>query len=136
MKVLDNVTFTLGKTDKVAFIGLNDKAATVLFNILNEVDTPDSGSFKWGETVIKGYFRKDNNFEFKKPTIMVDWLTDYSKNKENTYVRGFLGRMLFSGEDALKKINVLSGGERVRLLMSRLMIEEKIHLSLMNQRTT
>lgn len=125
VKVLDNVTFTLGKTDKVAFIGLNDKAATVLFNILNEVDTPDAGSFKWGETVIKGYFRKDNNFEFKKPTVMVDWLTDYSKNKENTYVRGFLGRMLFSGEDALKKINVLSGGERVRLLMSRLMIEEK-----------
>lgn len=125
VKVLDNITFTLGKEDKVAFIGLNDKAATLLFNILNGVDTPDSGEFKWGETVEKGYFRKDNNFEFIKPTVMVDWLTDYSPNKETTYVRGFLGRMLFSGEDALKKINVLSGGERVRLLMSRMMIEEK-----------
>ncbi len=125
VKVLDNITFTLGKEDKVAFIGLNDKAATLLFNILNGVETPDSGEFKWGETVEKGYFRKDNNFEFKKPTVMVDWLTDYSPNKETTYVRGFLGRMLFSGEDALKKINVLSGGERVRLLMSRMMIEEK-----------
>jgi ATPase subunit of ABC transporter with duplicated ATPase domains len=124
-KVLDNVSFSLGKTDKIAFIGVNDKAATMLFNIINGVDTPDSGSFKWGETVIKGYFRKDNNFEFKKPTVMTDWLTDFSKNKETTYVRGFLGRMLFSGEDALKKINVLSGGERVRLLMSRIMIEEK-----------
>ncbi|WP_025724421.1 ABC-F family ATP-binding cassette domain-containing protein [Acholeplasma granularum] len=125
IKVLDDISFTLGKEDKVAFIGLNEKATTVLFNILNGYDTQDSGTFKWGETVIKGYFRKDNNDEFKKPIVMVDWLTNYSKNKEHTYVRGFLGRMLFSGEDALKKINVLSGGERVRLLFSKMMIEEK-----------
>ena len=124
-KVLDNVSFTLGKTDKVALIGLNDKATTTLLNIINGADQQDSGSFKWGETVIKGYFRKDNNFEFKKPAIMADWLTDFSNIKETTYVRGFLGRMLFSGEDALKKINVLSGGERVRLLLARMMIEEK-----------
>src|SRR5690554_47963 len=124
-KVLDNVSFTLGKTDKVALIGLNDKATTTLLNIINGADQQDSGSFKWDETVIKGYFRKDNNFEFKKPAIMADWLTDFSNIKETTYVRGFLGRMLFSGEDALKKINVLSGGERVRLLLARMMIEEK-----------
>jgi len=121
--VLNNISLTIGKEDKVAFIGLNQKAVTVLFEILGGHMEPDSGTFKWGDTVSLGYFKKDNNQEFKKPTVMVDWLTDYSKNKEVTYVRGFLGRMLFSGEDALKKINVLSGGERVRLLLSRMMIE-------------
>ncbi len=122
VKVLDNVTFTIGNTDKVAFVGVNQKAVTTLFNIINGLEQPDSGTFKWGETVFKGYFKKDNNEEFKAPTVMTDWLMDYSKNKETTYVRGFLGRMLFSGEDSLKKINVLSGGERVRLLLSRMMI--------------
>lgn len=122
IKVLDNVTFTIGNEDKVAFIGTNQKAVTVLFNILMGQLDADSGTFKWGSTINPGYFMRDHNHEFQKPTVMTDWLTDYSKNKESTYVRGFLGRMLFSGDDALKKINVLSGGEKVRLLLSRMMI--------------
>src|SRR5690606_5868709 len=125
VKMLNNITFTLGKEDKVAFVGLNQKAYTLLFDILTGKEEADSGSFKWGMTVNLGYFEKDHNYEFENNKIMVDWLTDFSPNKEITYVRGFLGRMLFSGDDALKSLNVLSGGEKVRLLMSRMMILNK-----------
>ncbi|MBN3490125.1 ABC-F family ATP-binding cassette domain-containing protein [Acholeplasma equirhinis] len=124
-KILDNISFTIGKEDKIVFVGLNQKAHTMLFDIIAGKETADSGVIRWGQTTNVGYFEKDHNYEFTTDTKMVDWLTDYSPNKESAYVRGFLGRMLFSGDDALKSIKVLSGGEKVRLLMSRMMILSK-----------
>lgn len=123
VKVLDNVSFIVGREDKVAFIGDNEKAKTMLFQILEGKETPDSGSFKWGSTVRLASFERDHGYEFEKPIPMTDWLMDYSPNKEVTYVRGFLGRMLFGGDDSLKNINILSGGEKVRVLLSRMMIQ-------------
>ena len=124
VKVLDNVSFTVGHDDKIAFVGGNELAKTVLFRILMEEMEPDEGSYKWGVTTSRSYFPKDNTQIFDTDMIIADWLTQYSKIKDQTYVRGFLGRMLFKGEDGAKKMRVLSGGEKVRVLFSRMMIEE------------
>ena len=123
VKVLDNISFTIGHDDKVAFVGGNEQAKTVLFKILVGELEPDEGSFKWGVTTTQSYFPKDNTAIFDTEDIIVDWLTQFSEIKDATYVRGFLGRMLFAGEDGVKKMKVLSGGEKVRVLLSRMMIE-------------
>ena len=122
VKVLDNISFILGREDKVAFVGPNEQAKTVLFKILSGEMEPDEGSYKWGLTTSQAYFPKDNSKEFDNDDTIVDWLMPYSPEKDATYVRGFLGRMLFSGDDGLKKVNVLSGGERVRVMLSKMMI--------------
>ena len=122
VKVLDNVSFILGHDDKVAFVGSNEFAKTTLFRILAGELEPDEGTYKWGVTTSQSYFPKDNTKEFDNDDTIVDWLTQYSEIKDATYVRGFLGRMLFAGEDGVKKVRVLSGGEKVRCLLSKLMI--------------
>ena len=122
VKVLDNVSFMLSSEDKVAFVGSNEIAKTTLFKILAGELEPDEGEFKWGITTSFAYFPKDHNEEFESDYSIVDWLMQYSPEKDTTFVRGFLGRMLFSGEEALKKINVLSGGEKVRCLFSKMMM--------------
>lgn len=122
VKVLDNISFTINKGDKVAFVGPNTIATTTLFQILAGEMEPDEGNYKWGVTTSQGYFPKDFTKEFDNDYIIVDWLTQYSEEKDATYVRGFLGRMLFAGEDGMKKVKVLSGGEKVRCLLSKLMI--------------
>lgn len=122
VKVLDNLSFIINREDKVAFVGSNTVAATTLFKILAGEMEADSGEFKWGITTTQAYFPKDNTKEFSGDEIIVDWLMPYSPEKDVTYVRGFLGRMLFAGEDGVKKVNVLSGGERVRVMLSKMMI--------------
>ena len=122
VKVLDNISFLMKPTDKIAFVGPNTLAATTLFKILSGEMEPDSGSYKWGVTTTQSYFPKDNTKDFSQDETIVEWLTQYSEDKDATFVRGFLGRMLFSGEDALKKVGVLSGGEKVRCMLSKLMI--------------
>ena len=122
VKLLDNISFTVGREDKIAFVGPNVMATTMLFKILAGEEEPDEGTYKWGVTTSQGYFPKDNTKEFDNDLIIVDWLTQYSDEKDATYVRGFLGRMLFAGDDGIKKLKVLSGGERVRCLFSKLMI--------------
>lgn len=122
VKVLDNISFVLNRTDKVAFVGGNELAKTTLFKILMGEMEPDSGSFKWGVTTSQAYFPKDNNAEFNRDMKIYDWLQMYSPVKDITYVRGFLGRMLFAGEDGEKNIRVLSGGEKVRCMLSKMMI--------------
>ncbi len=121
-KILDNVSFTLRHEDKVAFVGGNTKAYTTLFKILTDNMEPDEGKVKWGVTTSFGYFPKDNTEEFESEDTIVDWLMPYSPEKDITFIRGFLGRMLFAGDDALKNVNVLSGGEKVRCLLSKLMM--------------
>ncbi len=123
VKVLDNVSFILGHDDKVAFVGGNELAKTVFFQIITGEMEPDEGAYKWGVTTSQSYFPKDNTKIFDTDLIIVDWLTQFSEIKDATYVRGFLGRMLFAGEDGVKKMRVLSGGEKVRVLLSRMMIE-------------
>ena len=122
VKVLDNLTFTIGREDKVAFVGGNELAKTTLFKILTGEMEPDEGTYKWGVTTTQSYFPKDSTHEFDNEDTIVEWLTQYSEEKDVTYVRGFLGRMLFSGEDGVKKVKVLSGGEKVRCLLSKMMI--------------
>lgn len=122
VKVLDNVSFILGREDKVAFVGPNTIATTTLFKILAGEMEPDEGNYKWGVTTSQAYFPKDNTKEFACDDTIVDWLTQYSEEKDVTYVRGFLGRMLFSGDDGVKRVKVLSGGEKVRCLLSKMMI--------------
>ena len=123
VKLLDHISFTLGHDDKVAFVGPNSKATTALFQILAGEMEPDEGSYKWGGvTTSQAYFPKDNNAIFASDDTIVDWLMQYSPEKDVTFVRGFLGRMLFSGDDGLKKLNVLSGGERVRCMLSKMMM--------------
>ena len=122
VKVLDNISFILNKEDKVAFVGPNTIATTTLFKILVGEMEPDEGEFKWGVTTSQAYFPKDNTGIFKGDMNIVEWLAQYTDNDDMQFVRGFLGRMLFSGEDALKKVEVLSGGEKVRCLLSRMMI--------------
>lgn len=122
VKVLDNITFTLRHDDKVAFVGGNERAKTVLFQILMGEMEPDEGTYKWGVTTSQAYFPKDSTKEFDNDLTIADWLTGYSEIKDATYVRGFLGRMLFPGEDGVKKVRVLSGGEKVRCLLSKMMI--------------
>ncbi|MGN1174590.1 MAG: ABC-F family ATP-binding cassette domain-containing protein [Roseburia sp.] len=123
VKVLDNISFILNREDKVAFVGSNELAKTTLFKILAGEMEPDSGGYKWGVTTSQSYFPKDNTAIFDTDLTIVDWLTQFSEIKDATYVRGFLGRMLFAGDDGVKKMRVLSGGEKVRVLFSRMMIE-------------
>ena len=122
VKVLDDISFTLGRNDKVAFVGGNELAKTVFFKILMGEMEPDEGSFKWGVTTSQAYFPKDSTKEFDNDLTIVDWLTQFSEIKDATYVRGFLGRMLFAGDDGVKQVRVLSGGEKVRCLLSKMMI--------------
>ena len=121
-KVLDHISFILGHDDKVAFVGGNELAKTTLFKILMGELEPDEGSFKWGVTTSQAYFPKDSTSEFDNDYTIADWLMGYSPVDDITYVRGFLGRMLFAGEDGVKKVKVLSGGEKVRCLLSKMMI--------------
>ena len=120
--MLDNVSFIVGHDDKIAFVGSNELAKTTLFKILAGEMEPDSGTYKWGVTTSQSYFPKDNTEIFDTDLLIVDWLTQFSEIKDATYVRGFLGRMLFAGEDGVKKVKVLSGGEKVRCMLSKLMI--------------
>lgn len=122
VKILDNISFIVNREDKVALVGPNELAKTVLFKILSGEMEPDEGNYKWGLTTSQSYFPKDNTAEFDNDDTIVDWLTQYSPEKDATYVRGFLGRMLFAGEDGVKKVRVLSGGEKVRCMLSKLMI--------------
>ena len=122
VKVLDDITFTLGHDDKVAFVGGNELAKTTFFKILMGEMEPDEGTFKWGVTTSRAYFPKDSTQEFDNDLTIADWLTQFSEIKDATYVRGFLGRMLFAGDDGVKKVRVLSGGEKVRCLLSKMMI--------------
>ena len=121
-KVLDNISFIVGHDDKIAFVGSNELAKTTLFKILMGEMEPDAGTYKWGVTTSQAYFPKDNTEEFDNDYTIVEWLTGYSPVKDVTYVRGFLGRMLFAGDDGVKKVKVLSGGEKVRCLLSKMMI--------------
>ena len=122
VKVLDDITFTLGHDDKVAFVGGNELAKTTFFQILMGEMEPDEGTYKWGVTTSRSYFPKDSTREFDRDLTIADWLTQFSEIKDATYVRGFLGRMLFAGDDGVKHLRVLSGGERVRCLLSKMMI--------------
>jgi ATPase subunit of ABC transporter with duplicated ATPase domains len=122
-RVLDNVSFVVNKGDKIAFVGPNGLAKTTLFRILMEELEADSGEFKWGVTTSRAYFPKDNAAYFDGVDLtLVDWLRQFTKDQTETFVRGWLGRMLFSGDEALKKAGVLSGGERVRCMLSRMML--------------
>ena len=121
-KVLNDVSFVMGHEDKIAFVGSQELAKTTLFQILMGELEPDEGSYKWGVTTSQAYFPKDNTLEFDNDLTITDWLTGYSPVKDVTYVRGFLGRMLFAGEDGVKKVKILSGGEKVRCLLSKMMI--------------
>ncbi len=123
VKILDNISFIAGHNDKIAFVGSNELAKTTLFQILSGEMEPDEGNYKWGVTTSQSYFPKDNTAIFDTDLQIADWLTQFSEIKDATYVRGFLGRMLFAGEDGVKKMRVLSGGEKVRVLLSRMMIE-------------
>ena len=122
VKVLDNISFILGREDKVALVGPNELAKTTLFKILMGEMEPDEGDYKWGITTSQAYFPKDNSHEFDSEDTIYEWLMQYSPEKDVTYVRGFLGRMLFAGDDGMKHVNVLSGGERVRCMLSKMMI--------------
>jgi len=122
VKVLDDISFILGHEDKVALVGSDELSKTTLFQILMGEIEPDEGNYKWGVTTSQAYFPKDSSKEFSQDYTIVDWLTGYSAIKDVTYVRGFLGRMLFAGDDGLKRINILSGGERVRCMLSKMMI--------------
>ena len=122
VKVIDDVSFVIHHDDKVAFVGGTELAKTTLFQILMGEIEPDEGTYKWGVTTSQAYFPKDNTKEFDNDYTIADWLTQYSEIKDATYVRGYLGRMLFAGEDGVKKVKVLSGGEKVRCLLSKMMI--------------
>ncbi|BCN30255.1 ABC-F family ATP-binding cassette domain-containing protein [Anaeromicropila herbilytica] len=122
VKVLDDISFIIGRDDKAAFVGPNTLATTTLFKILAGEMEPDEGEYKWGITTSTAYFPKDNTKDFSGDEIIVDWLMQFSPEKDVTYVRGFLGRMLFAGEEGVKKVKVLSGGEKVRCMLSKMMI--------------
>ena len=122
VELLKDISFTVGHDDKIAFVGGNEQAKTMLFKILMGEEEPDSGTYKWGVTTSQAYFPKDNTEEFNNDYTITEWLMGYSPVKDITYVRGFLGRMLFAGEDGVKKVKVLSGGEKVRCLLSKMMI--------------
>lgn len=124
VKVLDNISFRVNKGDKIAFIG-DEIAISTLFDILYKEDTQDSGEFKWGQTITNSYFPKDNSKYFNDVDLnLIDWLRQFSEEPSEIYLRGFLGRMLFSGEETLKQVKVLSGGEKVRCMLSRMMLKE------------
>ena len=121
-KILNNITFTVKPNDKIAFLADNELAKTVLFQIIEGEIEPDSGEIIWGQTISHTYFPKDNNYLFETDENLTEWLRKYSKEPDETYVRSFLGRMLFSGEEALKKARVISGGEKVRCVLSKMML--------------
>ena len=121
-KILNNISFKVKENDKIAFLADNENAMTLLFQIIAGEVEPDEGTIKWGTTITKSYFPKDNNYLFTGNESITDWLRQYSKDPDETYVRSFLGRMLFSGEEALKKVNVISGGEKVRCVLSKMML--------------
>ena len=121
-KILDNISFTVKKDDKIALLSDNEIAKTILFQIIAGELEPDEGTITFGTTITCDYFPKDNNYLFQDDLMLVDWLRQYSKDPDETYVRSFLGRMLFSGEEALKKVSVLSGGEKVRCVLSKIML--------------
>ena len=123
VKVLDDLSFQLGREDKVALVGGNELAKTTLLQILSGEMEPDEGNYKWGITTSRSYFPKDNNHLFDCEDTIVEWLMPFSPEKDVTYVRGFLGRMLFAGDDGIKKVRVLSGGEKVRCILSKMMIQ-------------
>ena len=121
-KILDNISFTVKPGDKIAFLADNEIAKTVLFQIIAGELEPDEGELIWGTTITKSYFPKDNNYLFNTDENLTEWLRKYSKEPDETYVRGFLGRMLFSGDESLKQVKVLSGGEKVRCVLSKMML--------------
>ena len=121
-KILNNISFKVKEDDKIAFLADNENAMTLLFQIIAGEIEPDEGIIKWGTTITNSYFPKDNNYLFSGNESITDWLRQYSKDPDETYVRSFLGRMLFSGEEALKKVNVISGGEKVRCVLSKMML--------------
>ena len=121
-EVLKNISFSVKADNKIAVLSDNELATTLLFQIIAGEIEPDSGEVIWGQTITKDYFPKDNSYLFERDEILVDWLRKYSKDPDETYVRGFLGRMLFSGDEALKNVKVLSGGEKVRCVLSKLML--------------
>ena len=121
-KILDNISFTVKTGDKIAFLADNENAKTVLFQIIAGEMEPDEGELVWGTTITKSYFPKDNNYLFDTDESLTEWLRKYSKDPDETYVRGFLGRMLFSGDEALKSANVISGGEKVRCVLAKMML--------------
>ena len=125
-KILDNISFNLTKDDKVAFIADSDITTTTLFKVIMGEITPDTGSVRWGVTTSQAYLPKDNSKDFEEPLIILDWLRQFAGKEEddNTFLRSFLGRMLFSGEEVLKPVNVLSGGEKVRVMLSKLMLSK------------
>lgn len=121
-KLLNNISFTVKDNNKIVFLAENELAITTLFKIIAGEEKPDSGEIIFGKTIMQNYFPKDNNYLFDKDEILVEWLRKYSKDPDETYIRGFLGRMLFSGDEALKNVKVLSGGEKVRCVLSKLML--------------
>ena len=125
-KILDNISFNLTKDDKVAFIADSDITTTTLFKVIMGEITPDTGSVRWGVTTSQAYLPKDNSKDFEEPLNILDWLRQFAGKEEddNTFLRSFLGRMLFSGEEVLKPVNVLSGGEKVRVMLSKLMLSK------------
>jgi len=123
-KIFDNISFTILKGDKIAFIATDDMVKTTLFNILIGKENYDSGSIEWGKTINPGYLPQDNTDFFKEEKTIMEWIGKFYDIKDETILRGFLGRMLFSGEDVFKKVNVLSGGEKARCMLSKIMLEE------------
>ena len=122
IKLLDNISFTVKQDNKIAFLADNELAKTVLFQIIAGELEPDEGTIEWGTTITKDYFPKDNSYLFETDENITEWLRKYSKDPDETYVRSFLGRMLFSGDEALKQVKVLSGGEKVRCVLSKMML--------------
>ncbi|MCK4956152.1 MAG: ATP-binding cassette domain-containing protein, partial [Candidatus Cloacimonetes bacterium] len=122
VEVIKDFSLTVNKGDKIAFVGSDNIFKTTLFQILNENIEPDSGTFRWGQTISNSYFPKDNSEFFDNDLILTEWLNQYTDNNDESYIRGFLGRMLFTGEDALKQANVLSGGEKARCMLSKIMM--------------
>ena len=122
VQLLKDFSLTVHRTDKIAFVGIEHNSISALFDIINEVKKPDSGEFFWGQTTSHTYLPRDNSSYFANDYNITDWLKQYSKEQDDAYVRGFLGRMLFSGDESLKKVKVLSGGEKVRCMLSKLML--------------
>ena len=122
-KILDKVSFTVLKGDKIAILANNDMVKTTLFNILSGKDKYDKGSIEWGKTIVPGYLPQDNTEYFDVDKNIIEWIGQYYDIKDETVLRGFLGRMLFSGDDVFKKVNVLSGGEKMRCMLSKMMLE-------------
>ena len=123
-KILDKVSFTVLKGDKICFIAENDMAKTTLFNILSGKEKYDKGTIEWGKTIVPEYLPQDNNEYFNSDKNIIEWMGQYHEIKDETILRGFLGRMLFSGDDVFKKVNVLSGGEKARCMLSKIMLQQ------------